>query len=106
MLTEFEKSVLELIKKIPKGKVSTYQEIAKALSRPRAARAVGNALNKNPFAPKIPCHRVIKSDGRLGGYAFGQKRKINILRAEGVEIDGIKLKNLTKILYLFKERQS
>ncbi len=60
--------------------------LAKATGNTRAARAIGNALNKNPDAPRTPCHRVIRSDGSLGGYALGQKNKIKILKKEGVEI--------------------
>lgn len=86
-LTKFESSVLLAIKKIPKGKVATYKAVAKALGKPKAARAVGNALNKNPFAPKVPCHRVITSAGYLGGYALGKNKKIKILSSEGVLFD-------------------
>ena len=72
MLTEFEKQVLETVKKIPRGKVATYKEVAKAIGKPFAYRAVGNALAKNPYPIKIPCHRVIKSDLSLGGYSQGK----------------------------------
>lgn len=65
--------------------MSTYKEIAKTLHT-KAYRAVGNALNKNPHAPIVPCHRVIKSDGRVGGFASGIKKKISILKKEGIEI--------------------
>ncbi|HWA64450.1 MAG TPA: MGMT family protein, partial [Candidatus Paceibacterota bacterium] len=58
-------------------------QVAAAIGRPRAARAVGNALNKNPFAPEVPCHRVIRSDGSTGGFAFGRKKKIQLLKKEG-----------------------
>ncbi|MCK5107770.1 MAG: MGMT family protein, partial [Nanoarchaeota archaeon] len=75
MSTEFENRVYSLCKKIPRGKVSTYGEIAKALNS-KCARAVGNALNKNPYAPKVPCHRVVKSNGKVGGFATGQNNKI------------------------------
>jgi len=83
-MTEFEASVLEYIKKIPKGKLTTYANIAKAIGHPGAARAVGNALNKNPWAPKVPCHRVVKSNGAIGGYAQGVKTKVKYLGQEGV----------------------
>lgn len=62
----------------------TYAEVAQAIGKPRAARAVGNALNKNPFAPRVPCHRVIRSDGTLGGFASGTAAKRALLRREGV----------------------
>ena len=88
MLTQFEQKVIEQLKKIPKGKVTTYGEIAKSLKKPKSSRAVGNAVGKNPFAPKVPCHRVVKSDGSLGGYSGkgGVQTKIKLLKKEGVEV--------------------
>ncbi len=83
--SSFEKRCYSLLKKIPKGKVTTYKEIAQALGT-TAYRAVGNACKKNPDAPQVPCHRVLKSDGTLGGYAFGLKKKKSILEQEGVVI--------------------
>ena len=88
MVTQFQDKVYSLCKKVPKGKVTTYKELAKAM-KSRAYRAVGSALNKNPFAPEVPCHRVIGSDGKMVGFASGVDKKIAILRKEGVEvIDG------------------
>jgi methylated-DNA-[protein]-cysteine S-methyltransferase len=72
---------------IPRGKVATYAQIAKMIGNPRGYRAVGNALNKNPNAPKVPCHRVIASSGALGGYGGGLKKKIALLTKEGVKIE-------------------
>lgn len=86
MSTEFQFAVWRACSRIPKGKVSTYSAIAKAIGNPNAVRAVGNALNKNPYAPRVPCHRVVCSDGCIGGYAKGAKMKIKMLRAEGVAI--------------------
>lgn len=83
-ITDFQKKVLLEVAKIPKGEVRTYKEIAKAIGKPRAYRAVGNALNKNPFVPLIPCHRVIASDGGIGGYAYGLKKKRELLKKEGI----------------------
>ena len=69
MTTEFQEKVYKLCKKVPKGKVSTYGEIAKALGKKGLmSRAVGNALNKNPYAPIVPCHRIVKSNGEIGGF--------------------------------------
>ncbi len=82
-ITPFQKSVYDAVRKIPKGEKMTYAQVAAAIGRPRAARAVGNALNKNPFAPEVPCHRVIRSDGSTGGFAFGRKKKIQLLKKEG-----------------------
>ncbi len=83
--TKFQLAVWAVCAKIPKGKVSTYTKIARAIDKPKAARAVGNALNKNPHA-SVPCHRVIRSDGSIGGFAHGTKKKIEMLRKEGVKI--------------------
>ena len=71
--------------KIPKGKVKSYKQVALSINRPRSARAVANACGKNPYAPKVPCHRVIRSDGSLGGYSGsgGIKTKKNLLKKEG-----------------------
>ena len=74
------------VKNIPKGRVATYGEIARAAGVPGAARAVGNALNKNIFAD-VPCHRVVRSDGTIGGYAWGTAEKIKVLMSEGVDIN-------------------
>ncbi len=78
----FTKSVYSVVKKIPKGKTLTYKQVADAAGRPGAYRAVGNILNKN-FDPTIPCHRVVRSDGKTGGYNRGENTKISILKKEG-----------------------
>ena len=82
--TDFQIMVWKEIKKIPKGKVRTYKEIAVAISRPKASRAVANACGKNPFPLKIPCHRVIGSNGYIGGYSGegGIKKKMELLKLE------------------------
>ena len=86
--TNFQIKVWNAISKIPKGKVKTYKELARSIRKPKASRAVANACGKNPFPIKIPCHRVIRSDGRLGGYSGkgGIKTKRKLLRNEGVFI--------------------
>ena len=78
--------VYEVVRKIPKGKVLTYKKIAKLAGYPLAWRAVGNILNGNPNPKTIPCHRVIRSDGRVGGYKHGTNQKIILLKKEGVII--------------------
>jgi methylated-DNA-[protein]-cysteine S-methyltransferase len=78
----FTQQVHKIVRKIPKGQVLTYQEVARKAGKPGAYRAVGNILNKN-FDASIPCHRVVRSDGKLGGYNRGAKQKMKILRAEG-----------------------
>ena len=74
--------------KIPKGKVKTYKQVALGINRPRSSRAVANACGKNPYAPKVPCHRVIRSDGSLGGYSGsgGIKTKKKLLKKEGFSV--------------------
>ena len=86
--SKFQIKVWKYLKTIPKGKVKTYKEVAIGIKMPKAARAVANACAKNPYAPKIPCHRVIRSDGGLGGYSGpgGIRQKIRILRSEKVKI--------------------
>ena len=86
--TKFQIKVWNYLKLIPKGSVKTYKEVAKAINRPKSARAVANACAKNPYSPKIPCHRVIRSDGGLGGYSGpgGIKTKLRLLRSENVAI--------------------
>ncbi len=101
----FSDKVYSLVSKVPKGKVVTYGQIAKKLSS-KAYRAVGTAMNKNPYADakgeiKVCCHRVINSDGKIGGFASGTKNKIKMLKAEGIEIINGKI-NLKKFSYKFK----
>jgi len=84
-MKSLQEKVLRLVSQISRGKVSTYKEIAKEAGSPRAWRAVGNVLNKNQN-PKIPCHRVIKSNGEIGGYKGGTKKKKFLLKREGVII--------------------
>src|SRR5688572_27038775 len=81
----FNQKVWALCARVPEGKVTTYREIAKAL-KCKAYRAVGNALNKNPYAPEVPCHRVVGSTGALTGFAGGLAKKKALLAREGVEI--------------------
>jgi O-6-methylguanine DNA methyltransferase len=83
--TDFAQKVYRIVKKIPKGKVLTYKEVASRAGKPKAYRAVGNILNKN-YDPKIPCHRVIRSDGKIGGYNRGVVNKRKILKKEGANL--------------------
>lgn len=82
----FSKKVLKIVSSIPRGKVLTYGEVARRGGKPRASRAVGKILNANPNPVVIPCHRVVKSDFTVGGYSQGVKKKIKLLKSEGVEI--------------------
>ncbi len=90
MPTEFQNKVYKVTKKIPKGKVSTYKDTAHALNC-KAYQAVGQALNKNPYAPQVPCHRVIAANGTLGGFATGIQKKKQLLRKEGIKIQENKI---------------
>jgi len=86
--TKFQIRVWSYLKKIPRGNVRTYSQVAKAIGKPLAVRAVANAIGKNPNAPKIPCHRVIRSDGSLGGYSGkgGTRTKKLMLKKEGITL--------------------
>jgi len=86
--TKFQIKVWKYLIKIPKGKVKTYKQVAIGINRPKSARAVANACGKNPYAPKVPCHRVIRSDGSLGGFSApgGAKAKKKLLKKEGFSI--------------------
>jgi O-6-methylguanine DNA methyltransferase len=91
-VTEFERAVLLKAREIPRGEVRTYGWIAAEIGHPHAVRAVGSALRKNPVPVLIPCHRVVRSDGRIGEYALGgAMNKCAILAAEGVRLDGERL---------------
>ncbi len=99
----FRKQVYKLCQKVPKGKVTTYGEIAAAMGvGPLGGRAVGNALNKNPYAPVVPCHRVVKSTGVIGGFAHGTSAKEELLKAEGLPIADHKIEDLKKYLICLK----
>ena len=84
--TKFQKKVWNYLITIKKGSVKTYKQVAIAINRPKSARAVANAVGKNPLPPKIPCHRVIRSDGSIGGYSGkgGIKTKKLLLKREGI----------------------
>jgi len=96
----FAEKVYETLKKVPKGKVTTYKALAEQVGS-KAYRAVGTAMNKNPYAPVVPCHRVINSDGRLGGFLHGLKKKVEMLEAEGVGIEKNGTINLEVYEYKF-----
>lgn len=80
--TEFQKSVWQALLDIPKGEVSTYGDIANAINKPKASRAVGSAVGENPISLLIPCHRVVQSTGKLGNYGWGVDVKENLLNLE------------------------
>jgi methylated-DNA-[protein]-cysteine S-methyltransferase len=80
--TEFETMVYDAVRRIPEGETRTYGWVAREIGRPKASRAVGNALHRNPFAPEVPCHRVVRSDGTIGGFATGAGKKRELLDRE------------------------
>lgn len=90
--------VYKFCKQIPKGRVSSYGELAKAM-KSRAYRAVGTALKKNPHAPIVPCHRVVNSNGSIGGFAAGIKKKIRLLESEGVRVRNNRIVDFKKKLF-------
>lgn len=99
--SSFNERCYELLNNIPRGKVTTYKELAQALGT-KAWRAVGTAMAKNDNLINIPCHRVVRSDGSVGQYALGTNKKSNLLSSEGVEILDGKVKNLDKFIFRFK----
>jgi methylated-DNA-[protein]-cysteine S-methyltransferase len=97
----FRDEVFEILKKVPRGSVTTYGELARVLGRPGAARAVGNALNKNEHLKTIPCHRVVKSNGELGGFALGVQVKTEFLAEEGIKVKDGRVVDFKIRLYKF-----
>jgi methylated-DNA-[protein]-cysteine S-methyltransferase len=97
--TKFERDVLVFTFRIPKGKVSTYKRIAEKIGRPKAYRAVANALHKNPLWPVVPCHRVVCSNGSFGGPEKGANARRNSVAKEGIPVENGKVKVSSAILY-------
>ncbi len=90
--TVFESRVMEKAMEIPQGKVATYGGLARAVGRPKAVRAVGNVMARNPTPIIVPCHRVVRSDLTIGGYAHGSERKMALLKAEGIVFEDNKVR--------------
>jgi len=106
-IPKFYEKVYKICRKVPRGKVTTYQALAKKLGS-KAYRAVGASMNKNPYAimsckgkNMVPCHRVVASTGHLHGFAHGLKKKAELLRKEGIKIKNNKIENFDKFLYKF-----
>lgn len=97
--TQFERDVLVVTFRIPKGKVSTYKRIAEKIGKPKAYRAVANALHKNPLWPVVPCHRVVCSDGSFGGPKKGADVRRNTVAKEGIPVENSKVKLSNAILF-------
>ena len=92
-----DSEVYDLLLKIPAGKVSTYGDLAKALGNPLASRQVGRILGRNPSPIKVPCHRVVMSDGKIGGYFYGSDRKRELLEEEGISFTDEIVSNFKKV---------
>lgn len=99
----FDERVYAVLRRVPRGKVTTYKALAEALGT-KAYRAVGQALNRNPYAPAVPCHRVVCSDGSIGGFAHGTGKKIKMLREEGVEVVDGRIKNVYSKIFAFDRK--
>tara|TARA_Y100000310_G_C20400517_1_gene677192 strand:- start:360 stop:668 length:309 start_codon:yes stop_codon:yes gene_type:complete len=97
----FSDKCYNILKQVPKGKITTYKDLGNALNT-KAYRAVGNALKKNPQLGIIPCHRVINTNGEIGGFAKGNKKKIQMLKSEGIEIKNGQIKDFNKYIFKFK----
>jgi len=104
MTSPFYNKVYDKLRKVPRGKLTTYRDLAKAAGS-KAYRAVGTAMNKNPYSfadgGDVPCHRVVNSDGRVGKFASGTAEKIKILIKEGIPIKDGKIVDFKKYLYRF-----
>jgi len=93
--------VYKKLLRVPKGKITTYGELAKAVGLKNGQREIGRIMNKNPFPVIVPCHRVVNSDGKIGGYAYGQDVKNKMLTKEGIEIQNGKILDFEKRIYKF-----
>ena len=98
---KLEEKVYKKLLEVPKGKVTTYGDLAKAIGLKNGQRVIGKIMNKNPYPAIIPCHRVIKSDGKIGGYAWGEKVKAKMLSNEGIKIKNGKILDVKKTIYRF-----
>jgi len=96
-----DKKIYKKLLEVPKGKITTYGDLAKAVGLKNGQRVVGNIMNNNPYPVIIPCHRVVKSDGKVGGYAYGEEIKSNMLSHEGIEIKNGKILDLKNRIYRF-----
>ena len=99
-MKDLKQNCYNLLKKIPKGKVTTYKILADKLGT-KAYRGIGQIIGANPNAPQVPCHRVVKSNGDISGYAFGVPQKIALLKQEGIEVEDGKIKNFSQVIYKF-----
>ena len=95
----FDQKVWAVTTRIPAGQLATYGQIAAFLGNPKAARAVGGALNRNPYAPAVPCHRVVGSTGALTGFAGGIPKKVELLQNEGIAVKGVRVVTIPRVCF-------
>ena len=96
-----EQMVYGMLARVPKGRVTTYLELSRAVGLKNGQRAIGRIMNKNPYPGIIPCHRVVMSTGKIGGYAYGKAVKENMLAVEGVSVANDKIADLARVMYRF-----
>jgi methylated-DNA-[protein]-cysteine S-methyltransferase len=96
-----QQKIFKKLLEVPRGRITTYGELAKAVGLKNGQRAVGKIMNKNPYPVIIPCHRVVMSTGKIGGYAYGEHVKTKMLNDEGIKIENGKIVDLKNILYRF-----
>ena len=96
-----QQKIFKKLLEVPKGQITTYGELAKSVGLKNGQRAVGKIMNKNPYPAIIPCHRVVMSTGKIGGYAYGEHVKVKMLNDEGVRIENGKIVDMENILYRF-----
>lgn len=96
-----QQKIYKKLLEVPKGQVTTYGELAKAVGLKNGQRAVGKIMNKNPYPVIIPCHRVVMSTGKIGGYAYGENVKTKMLNDEGIEIQNGKIVDSENLIYRF-----
>lgn len=96
-----EQKIFKKLLQVPKGQITTYGELSKSVGLKNGQRVVGRIMNKNPYPVIIPCHRVVKSDGKVGGYAYGEEIKISMLKKEGIKIKDGKILDWENTIYRF-----
>jgi len=96
-----EQMIYKKLLQVPRGKITTYGELSKTVGLKNGHRVVGRIMNKNPYPVIIPCHRVVNSNGQIGGYAYGKDVKTNMLNKEGIEIQNGKILDFEKRIYKF-----
>ena len=96
-----EQKVYKKLLDVPKGKITTYGDLAKAVGLKNGQRLIGKIMNKNPYPVLVPCHRVVMSTGKIGGYAYGETVKMKMLSDEGIEITNGKIESFNKKLFKF-----